>query len=38
MGECSRAGMVRLLSNTDAEISAEPMRFDYEHIVDSSLA
>ena len=29
--------MVRILSNVDAEMSAEPMPFDCEHIVDSGL-
>jgi hypothetical protein len=27
--------MVRLLPNADAEISAEPVPFDCEHIIDS---
>jgi hypothetical protein len=29
--------MVRILSNVDAEMAAEPMPFDWEHIVDSGL-
>jgi hypothetical protein len=29
--------MGRILSNVDAEMSAEPMPFDCEHIVDSCL-
>ena len=35
--EGNRAGMVRILSYVDAEMSAEPMPFDCEHIVDSGL-